>query len=518
MTNTRVSTFMGTRFMDRPFFALMVIIIALVTFVPTEALATTVRDEAPEGSNPWYYSDINPYYRQQGLAPKPIPVNGVYVTGNCTWYAWGRASEMAGEPIRLTANDPMGMWSEAQSGEYETGDEPRVGAIAVGYSGGSGHVSVVEEVVDGVPYVSESGYREKRRWPGYENIEFHYGELDSWMDGIVGYIYVVKSVPNDVAYYDRYSDEQGVVLERIWGPTAYDTMSAVIQADDVFESGRRGTVVVATGDGYWDALAASGLAGALDAPIVITPTDSLCDQAAAELERLNPSQVLVMGGNSAVSEAVVSRLERSYDVTRVYGPTADDTAREIYEYGKRVCTWGNTAIVATSNGYWDALSIAPYSYAHLAPIFLTNGSTGILSDATLKAIQQGGFARVIIVGGTSAVPSEVAEQLDRIGVGDVQRLRGATALDTSAEIAAWGINEEGLGISHLAVATSNGYWDALTAAPVAGQTRSVLVLVGEDGGYQAFDRVYDRALVTHGHVLGGTSAVSEPAWSYITAA
>ena len=518
MTNTRVSTLMGTRFMDRPLLALIVLLVALVTFAPTEALATAVRDEAPEGSNPWYYSDINPYYRQQGLAPKPILVNGVYVTGNCTWYAWGRASEMVGAPIELTANDPMGMWREAQSSQYETGSEPRVGAIAVGYSGGGSHVSVVEQVVNGVPYVSESGYREKRRWPGYENVEFHYGELDSWMDSVVGYIYVLKGAPNDVAYYDRYGDEQGVVWERIWGPNAYDTMSAVIQADDVFEDERGGTVVVATGDGYWDALAASGLAGALDAPIVITPTDSLGDQAAEELERLDPDQVLVMGGNMAVSDAVVSKLERSYDVTRVWGQTADDTAREIYEYGDRINAWGNTALVATSNGYWDALSIAPYSYCHLAPIFLTNGSTGVLSDGTLKAIQQGGFSRVIIVGGTAAVPSQVAEQLDRIGVGDVQRLWGATALDTSAEIAAWGINEEGMGISHLAVATSNGYWDALTAAPVAGQSKSVLVLVGGDGEYQAFDEVYDRALVTHGHVLGGAMAVSERAWSYITAA
>ena len=517
MTNTRVSTLITAKSLHRPFLVLLVsLLIALGAFAPTVALATTVRDEAPEGSNPWYYSDVNPYYRQVGLAPKPTPVDGVYVTGNCTWYAWGRASEMAGTPLSLTANDPMGMWYEAQTSDYETGGEPRVGAIAVGYSGGSGHVSVVEKVVNGVPYVSESGYREKRRWPGYENVEFHYGELDSWMDTTIGYIYVLKGAPNDVETYDDYGDEQDAVWERIWGESAYDTMRAAVQSDGVFEDGRGGTVVLATGDGYWDALAASGLAGVLDAPIVITPTHSLCDQAADELARLDPSQVLVMGGSSAVSDAVVGRLERSHDVTRVWGQEADDTAVEIYKYGDSLDAWGNTAIVATCYGYWDALSIAPYAYAHQVPLFLTNKETGLLSDATLRAIEQGGFRRVVIVGGTSVVPAQVEEQLG--GVGEVLRLWGESALDTSAEIAAWGIDEENMGISHLAVATSYGYWDALTAAPVAGKTGSVIVLVDSEGGYQAFDRVYDPSLVTHGHVLGGTSVIPEHTWAYITAA
>ncbi len=520
MTNTRVSTSGRNRLLS----LVLALVIAVIALVPSQAFAITVRDKAPEGMNPWYYSDVNPYYRYEGLAPKPQPVDGVYVTGNCTWYAWGRAAEIAGEPLKLGAEDPNGMWQQANSGLYETGSEPRVGAICVGYSNGSGHVSVVEKIVDGVPYVSESGYREKRQWPGYDKVEFHYGEVDEWMGSIIGYIYVLDNDPYDRADYDSSDSDkddasdtvQEAVWERIWGENAYDTMRAVIQADDVFESGRGGTVVVATGYGYWDALAASGLAGALDAPIVITPTDKLCEQAELELERLDPDKVLVMGGNLAVSDAVESKLKRSYDVTRIWGQAADDTAREIYEYGNTRNAWGNTAIVATSNGYWDALSIAPFSYFRKAPIFLTNGSTGKLSDATIKAIERGGFTRVVIVGGHLAVPSSVDDQLENVGVHEVLRLWGENALDTSAEIATWEVNEEGMGISHLAVATSNGYWDALTAAPVAGQTSSVLVLVGKDGGYQAFDEVYDSALVSHGHVLGGNLAISGRVWSYIT--
>ena len=47
---------------------------------------------------------------------------------------------------------------------------------------------------------------------------------------------------------------------RIWGQTAYGTMAELVRASGAFGNGSGGTVIIATGDGYWDALAASGLA------------------------------------------------------------------------------------------------------------------------------------------------------------------------------------------------------------------------------------------------------------------
>ena len=91
---------------------------------------------------------------------------------------------------------------------------------------------------------------------------------------------------------------------RLWGENAYDTMQKVVQADLVFQDKRGGSVIVATGDGYWDALAASGLAGRLDAPVIITPQDSLCAQAKSEIARLKPERIYIMGGKAAVSAVV----------------------------------------------------------------------------------------------------------------------------------------------------------------------------------------------------------------------
>ena len=312
--------------------------------------------------------------------------------------------------------------------------------------------------------------------------------------------------------------------KRLWGQNAYDTMQAVLQAGGVFPDKRGGAVVLATGDGYWDALAASGLAGLLDAPIVITPGKSLCSQARSELKRLKPDKVYVMGGTAAITSKTVEQVKIALpkaSIKRVYGQTAIETAIEAYE---AVEGWGTTALVACSNGYWDALSAAPYAYAKHAPIFLANSSPDSskrkLCSAALKAIKNGGFTRVVIVGGTAAVSSDVESQLASIGIADNKILRkaGSDAIATSAIFAKWEL-AQGLKLTNLTVATSAGYWDALSASSLVGQLNSVLVLVGKTGDYRALDAVYDYASsdVDLGYIIGGPAAIPKFAANRIMA-
>ncbi len=299
---------------------------------------------------------------------------------------------------------------------------------------------------------------------------------------------------------------------RLWGAGAYDTMRAVVGVDGVFPDGRGGSVIVATGDGYWDALAASGLAGRLDAPVLITPGGALAPQTRAELQRLRPARVYVMGGPLAVSDGCVGQIRQVCgNVTRVYGGGAQDTAVEIWKAGSG---WGRTAVIATTNGYYDALSVAPYAFAKAAPIFLASPDSG-LNAATVAALRAGGFSRVVIVGGALAVPAKVEQQARSAGATQVVRLWGAGALDTSARIAEFELRE-GMGLSHMAIASSQGYWDALSAAAVCGRQNSVLVLAPQSGGYTAIDAVYDRGKVAHGHVVGGNLAISDATMRHVT--
>ena len=66
--------------------------------------------------------------------------------------------------------------------------------------------------------------------------------------------------------------------------------------------------LVATGEDFPDALA-GGADGALKGgPVLLVAKDSIPEATVAELRRLKPKQVIVLGGESAVSEKVRNAL------------------------------------------------------------------------------------------------------------------------------------------------------------------------------------------------------------------
>lgn len=304
---------------------------------------------------------------------------------------------------------------------------------------------------------------------------------------------------------------QATEWDRLWGETAYDTMQKVVQSRGAFTAENTDTVIIATGDGYWDALSASGLAGKLSAPVLITPSGSLANQTRSELERLRPSRAIIVGGPIALADSVEQEIaDMGIKVDRVWGQTASDTAVKIWKEGK---DWSTTAIVATANGYWDALSIAPYAYKEGAPIFLTDSTDNKLSSSTLNAIKSGGFSRIIIVGGPIAVSSDVEGQLAGFAI---KRIWGETALDTSAKIVTWEL-EQGMTAEGMSVATGSGYWDALTGAAVAGKNNGVLALANTYH-YQAIEAAIGSPVtsaISQGYVFGGYRAVSDFTLAYL---
>ena len=116
---------------------------------------------------------------------------------------------------------------------------------------------------------------------------------------------------------------------RVAGADRYATAAAVSAA--TFPAGVPAAFVV-TGGSYPDALTAGPAAARAGGPVLLTGRDTLPAVTAAELDRLRPGRIVVVGGTGAVSESVRSALERHTDgaVTRVSGAdryaTADTAA------------------------------------------------------------------------------------------------------------------------------------------------------------------------------------------------
>lgn len=258
-------------------------------------------------------------------------------------------------------------------------------------------------------------------------------------------------------------------LRRLSGDTRYDTMAAI--SEEGFD--RASTVVIASGDNFPDALAASSLAGALDSPILLTSGSSLSPQTESEVRRLGATRAIILGGEAAVSRDVEARLgSLGLNVQRIAGALRQNTAEQIaQELSKMVKP--DTAIIASAYAPWDSLSVSSYAYSKNAPVFLTS-EDDVLSDATLAAIGSiPSIKRIVIVGGPSAVSSRVESQLSAYSI---DRWWGQTRYETSACIAENAISE-GLSASCAAFASGASFPDALSGGALVGERGGVTLLV-----------------------------------------
>lgn len=124
------------------------------------------------------------------------------------------------------------------------------------------------------------------------------------------------------------------------------------------------TAVVAMGTGFQDAESASTLAYAERFPVLLTTPSSLPPQTVSALQELGIQQVIVMGGQDAVSNGVVSSLEGlGLSVLRIAGQTYSGTSAELASFetasgGGAGLGWSGTGsvTVARGNGFTDGLA------------------------------------------------------------------------------------------------------------------------------------------------------------------
>jgi putative cell wall-binding protein len=295
--------------------------------------------------------------------------------------------------------------------------------------------------------------------------------------------------------------EEGEVV-RVAGTDRFAT--AADAATRAFPGGAT-DVVLASGRAFPDALAAGGLAGALDAPILLTEPASLPQATVGALEELDPARITIIGGTAAVSDAVADELdELGYDVERVAGADRYATAAEVAaEVG------GTTVVLASGRTFADALAISPGAHALGLPILLTDGTT--LDTATQAFLDGADVDTVVVVGGTAAVSDGLARDLAEDGRA-VSRLAGTDRYETSVAIARFHTTV-GFSFDRLLLASGERFPDALAGGPLGSALGAALVLTpGAELGAAAAGLIGDNARdLDEVFVLGGTEAVSPAA-------
>ena len=314
------------------------------------------------------------------------------------------------------------------------------------------------------------------------------------------------TVPENLYKYVRIPGTP--LASRIAGDYANET-SAKIAANTFFESEY---VVIARDDDFADALGATGLAGALECPIVLTDRMGLSEAAAKEITRLGATKAYVIGGTGAIPEQMDADLaELGVTSERVFGENSYDTslacAKKIEEVKGKTAT---EAIVAVSFNFQDALSVSPLAYMFDAPIVLqtwgdTAADRGFTDEA--KAWLEG--KELVVVGGVGAISDE---SLD--GLHPEIRLWGEDGYETSNAIAEFGYKLEhfsGTDVVFACGAQAAKGVDALAGSALAGKLRAPILLVNGQEEMEAVNTyTVDNVFADHAadvlnvYILGGS--------------
>lgn len=302
----------------------------------------------------------------------------------------------------------------------------------------------------------------------------------------------------------------GQVVERIHGPDRYGTAAAI---SATWAPGPE-VAYVASGVNYPDAMPAGALGGLNDAPVLLTRPDGLPAVTQGELERLQPERIVVLGGNQAVSDDVVTHLadyaqaDTDDEVSRIAGSDRYDTAAEAaltYPSGVLV------AYVATGGDFPDALAAASRAGALDSPVLLTR--TDHLPAATAVALEHLDAVEIVVLGGTEAVDDTVLAALEDHTDGAVSRVAGSDRYGTAAAIS----QDYAPGVNAVFVATGEVYADSMTGAPISVAIGGPIVLTQPDNLPATTITELERLDPERIIVLGGSVAVSTEVESALAA-
>ena len=288
-------------------------------------------------------------------------------------------------------------------------------------------------------------------------------------------------------------------IGRLWGADRYATAAAISQA--TFAPGVP-VAFVATGQDFPDSLAGGPAAARLRAPMLLTLARGLPDATRAELSRLQPARIVILGGTTVVSPTVEAQLAAytAGGVTRIAGADRYATAAAVsaayFPAGVPV------AYVATGATFPDALTAGAAAAALGGPVLLVR-PTGF-PVAVQTELQRLGPGRIVVVGGPAAVADTVLDQLRAATGASVTRTFGADRYATSAAISA----EAFPFASKVHLATGLSFADAVAGVPAAAAARGPLLLTTRVAVPSPTFTELRRLLPSEVVLLGGESAVS----------
>ncbi len=275
-----------------------------------------------------------------------------------------------------------------------------------------------------------------------------------------------------------------------------------------------GTVVIARGDMFPDALSGGPLATSEAAPVLLSATNFLPSFVKEKINEIKPYRAIILGGTGSISPNVETQL-RSLGVTDIdriggsdrFAVSAGAAEKISDQYGS------DTAIIASGLVFPDALSASTIAGPFGMPVLLVRPEripgaieTYIKNHPEIK--------HYIIVGGPATVNDTVKTRIRQLrSDAFVERIGGRDRYEVAINVAQYGIDNYGMELNTLVFTRGDLFPDALSGGPLANYFMAPVLLTTTgklESKVNSFLTNHSGEM-DHIYIIGGSGSVSDTA-------
>ena len=317
--------------------------------------------------------------------------------------------------------------------------------------------------------------------------------------------HVVGTIPVSPAYTQS---------ARIGGSAGDNVAMSIAIAKNGWTEGAQ-AVILARDDQLSDTMAAVPLSKILNAPVLMSNSQTLDERTLTEIRDLGAKNIYIVGGTVAISQTIQDSLAEEFSVIRVAGQQGYDTAAQISTYVGSEST--HTAYIANGDAIPDAISVSAFAAEHGNSILLTDQDQ--LPTSTIKALNDLNITKVVLLGGTAVISTDVEAQLRSKYA--VERWGGNDRYDTQNMIFENLFNNlqatpqsplyftSGL-VRQNDVSSGKPYADALLTSALAAKTGGFVAMVPQNSLPSSLNyfMLFNKGYIVKGVVVGNNNGVS----------
>ncbi|WP_419553813.1 cell wall-binding repeat-containing protein [Candidatus Poriferisodalis sp.] len=285
------------------------------------------------------------------------------------------------------------------------------------------------------------------------------------------------------------------------------------------------TFVVANGWSAADVGVASVLAARTsEAVVVYTAGNELSEETRVLLREALPAEVIIVGGNAAVSRDVRTQIRAASSesgISRITGEDRSDTAAATARRILGAPSAAGRVTLVVANGW------SPPDIGAATALAASSGRSAVLyterdslPEASAALLRDYDVARVMLIGGTAAISGDVQDAVAAAaGDASISRLTGTDRIDTAAQAARRVLGNPAAAPDGVTLVIANGWSapDVGVAAALAAATENAAVAYTAQGELPettaALIRDYRPGQVI---IVGGRAAVANDVRTAIT--